>query len=107
MLLAKEGCIMPTGRDDGSGEKQAGLTGGSPRPTENPPPAGPAAAARKRTRPRPEGTPPPAVRLDDLYRLPMPKLFKLAEQEGIAEHTGMSRAQLIVGVVRRQIERGE
>ena len=50
---------------------------------------------------------PPALRLDDLYRLPMPKLFALAEKEGIAEHTGMNRAQLIVGVVRRQIERGE
>ena len=37
----------------------------------------------------------------------MPKLFALAEKEGIREHTGMSRAQLIVGVVRRQIERGE
>ena len=37
----------------------------------------------------------------------MPKLFKLAEKEGIHEHTGMTRAQLIVGVVRRQIERGE
>jgi transcription termination factor Rho len=37
----------------------------------------------------------------------MPKLFALAEKEGIAEHTGMNRAQLIVGVVRRQIERGE
>jgi transcription termination factor Rho len=36
----------------------------------------------------------------------MPKLFQLAEQEGIAEHTGMSRVQLIVGVVRKQIERG-
>ena len=47
------------------------------------------------------------LRLDDLYRLPMPKLFALAEQEGIAEHTGMNRAQLIVAVVRRQIERGE
>src|SRR3954454_20369860 len=47
------------------------------------------------------------LRLDDLYRLPMPKLFQLAEREGIAEHTGMNRAQLIVGVVRRQIERGE
>jgi transcription termination factor Rho len=46
-------------------------------------------------------------RLDDLYRMPMPALFKLAEKEGIHEHTGMSRAQLIVGVVRRQIERGE
>src|SRR6516225_7106904 len=48
-----------------------------------------------------------AFRLDDLYRLPMPKLFQLAEREGIAEHTGMNRAQLIVGIVRRQIERGE
>ncbi len=50
---------------------------------------------------------PPAQRLDDLYRLPMPKLFALAEKEGIAEHTGMNRAQLIVGIVRKQIERGE
>jgi transcription termination factor Rho len=47
------------------------------------------------------------MRLDDLYRLPMPKLFALAEREGISEHTGMNRAQLIVAVVRRQIERGE
>jgi transcription termination factor Rho len=37
----------------------------------------------------------------------MPKLFALAEREGVAEHTGMSRAQLIVAVVRRQVERGE
>ena len=73
--------------------------------------------ARKIMEPPPAGTPPapptstfrlpPALRLDDLYRLPMPKLFALAEKEGIAEHTGMNRAQLIVGVVRRQIERGE
>jgi transcription termination factor Rho len=47
------------------------------------------------------------ARLDDLYRLPMPKLFALAEREGIAEHTGMTRGQLIVGIVRRQIERHE
>jgi transcription termination factor Rho len=47
------------------------------------------------------------TRLDDLYRLPMPKLFALAEREGIAEHTGMNRGQLIVAIVRRQIERGE
>jgi transcription termination factor Rho len=45
-------------------------------------------------------------RLDDLYRLPMPKLFALAEREGIAEHTGMTRGQLIMTVVRQQIERG-
>ena len=50
---------------------------------------------------------PPAVKLDDLYRLAMPKLFNLAEREGIVEHTGMNRAQLIVGIVRKQIERGE
>src|SRR5258708_21560750 len=37
----------------------------------------------------------------------MPQLFALAEREGIMEHTGMTRAQLIVAVVRRQIERGE
>jgi len=48
-----------------------------------------------------------ACRLDDLYRMPMPKLFALAEKEGMHEHTGMNRAQLIVGIVRRQIERGE
>jgi transcription termination factor Rho len=49
----------------------------------------------------------PAVsRLDDLYRLPMPKLFTVAEREGMVEHTGMSRGQLIMSVVRHQIERG-
>src|SRR6516165_3822440 len=48
----------------------------------------------------------PAVRLDDLYRLPMPKLFAFAEKEGVAEHTGMNRGQLIAAVVRHQIERG-
>jgi transcription termination factor Rho len=47
------------------------------------------------------------ARLDDLYRLPMPKLFALAEREGISDHTGMSRVQAIVAIVRRQIERGE
>jgi transcription termination factor Rho len=46
------------------------------------------------------------TRLDDLYRLAMPKLFALAEREGIVEHTGMNRGQLIMGIVRRQIERG-
>src|SRR5262249_20136215 len=49
---------------------------------------------------------PTAVRLDDLYRLPMPKLFTFAEREGVAEHTGMNRGQLIAAVVRHQIERG-
>src|SRR5216684_4458833 len=49
----------------------------------------------------------PAVRLDDLYRLPMPKLFAFAEERGVGEHTGMNRGQLIAAVVRRQIERGE
>ena len=49
----------------------------------------------------------PALRLDDLYRMPMPALFKMAEGEGIHENSGMNRAQLIIGVVRRQIERGE
>jgi transcription termination factor Rho len=54
--------------------------------------------------PPPPGT--PATRLDDLYRLPMPKLFAFAEKEGVAEHTGMNRGQLIAAVVRHQIERG-
>ncbi|HWG43636.1 MAG TPA: transcription termination factor Rho [Gemmataceae bacterium] len=79
---------------------------------------------RRRTVRKPTDTPVPAsqpgnatssaptrvsalLRLDDLYRLPMPKLFALAEREGIAEHTGMNRGQLIVAVVRRQVERGE
>src|SRR5258708_39257231 len=46
-----------------------------------------------------------SLRLDDLYRLPMPKLFAQAEGEGIAEHNGISRAQLIVAMGLRQIER--
>src|SRR5205807_3017914 len=50
---------------------------------------------------------PGGLRLDDLYRLPMPKLFALAEREGISEHTGMNRGQMIVAVVRKQVERGE
>src|SRR6266540_3199625 len=49
---------------------------------------------------------PSAARLDDLYRLPMPKLFNFAEREGVNEHTGMTRGQLIMAVVRHQIERG-
>ncbi len=56
--------------------------------------------------PMPRGTG-PAARLDDLYRMPMPELFELAAKEGLRESTGLNRAQLIVGVVRRQIERGE
>ncbi len=50
---------------------------------------------------------PAGMRLDDLYRLPMPKLFNLAEREGITEHTGMTRVQLIVGIVREQVKRNE
>ncbi len=80
----------------------------APPAQQAPPPAatdGEADGARKRPAKK-EGMP-PAVRLDDLYRLAMPKLFNLAEREGIVEHTGMNRAQLIVGIVRKQIERGE
>ena len=85
--------------------------GGDDRPTgpprrPGPPPQQPVRrpAAGPRWRRHSAG---PGSRLDDLYRLPMPKLFAQAEKEGIAEHTGMNRAQLIVGIVRRQIERGE
>ncbi|HUR56042.1 MAG TPA: transcription termination factor Rho, partial [Gemmataceae bacterium] len=67
-------------------------------------PERPEPAERPDTGDRPRGN---GCRLDDLYRMPMPKLFELAESEGIHEHTGMNRAQLIVGIVRRQIERGE
>jgi len=77
--------------------------GGDDRP-RRPAPSGPPAPLRKPAEGEAAG---PGSRLDDLYRLPMPKLFALAEREGIAEHTGMSRAQLIVGIVRRQIERGQ
>jgi transcription termination factor Rho len=77
-------------------------------PQKAAPPAAAAAAARKRILRKPgEGGGPSPARLDDLYRLPMPKLFALAEREGIAEHTGMNRAQLIVAIVRKQIEGGE
>jgi transcription termination factor Rho len=69
-----------------------------------PPPTTPPALSQAATAPPASTT--GATRLDDLYRLPMPKLFGLAEREGIGEHTGMSRGQLIMGIVRRQIERG-
>src|SRR6516162_4113157 len=84
--------------DDGSGNVTRKRTGRKPvieSPTAPPLSSSSATAASG-----------PAVRLDDLYRLPMPKLFAFAEKEGVAEHTGMNRGQLIMGVVRKQIERG-
>ena len=78
---------------------------GEPVDSASPPPRTPAPAPP----PAPSGLTPAqaaATRLDDLYRLPMPKLFAFAEKEGIMEHTGMNRGQLIMAVVRRQIERG-
>lgn len=79
----------------------------APQPASAPP-----ASARSNNGPPPPAAPPvtpgpPGLRLDDLYRLTMIKLFAAAEKEGITDHTGMSRAQLIVGIVRKQIERGE
>ena len=68
-----------------------------PRPPLDRPPV-----ERPAPRPRQIG-----ARLDDLYRMPMPELFGLAEREGLREHASLSRAQLIVGIVRRQIERGD
>ena len=79
-------------------------------PGTAPPPPAPPAPAERAERPAPAERARPSgggSRLDDLYRMPMQNLFALAEKEGIHEHTGMSRAQLIVGIVRRQIERGE
>jgi transcription termination factor Rho len=69
---------------------------------EKPPAPAPTAPAAAATAPAAGN----ATRLDDLYRLPMPKLFALAEREGVAEHTGMNRSHLIMSVVRKQIERG-
>ena len=92
--------------DDGSGH----LTRKRITPRK---PSEPGAGAPAATATVPAAAPPPllratgGLRLDDLYRLPMPKLFQLAEREGIVEHTGMTRAQLIVAVVRRQVERSE
>src|SRR5262245_5987157 len=91
--------------DDGSSNATRRRT---PRKPSDPP--GPGPMTNTGTATAPPETPrriSAALRLDDLYRLAMPKLFQLAEREGIAEHTGMTRAQLIVGIVRRQIERGE
>jgi len=79
----------------------------APSNAANPANTAGAANRKKIVRKVPDPNGPPAVRLDDLYRLAMPKLFALAEREGIADHTGMNRAQLIVGIVRKQIERGE
>ena len=93
-----------------------------PRKPGEPGPSAPTPAAAAPPKPapppaereeRPERPAPPTrsggnpSRLDDLYRMPMPTLFKLAEKEGMHEHTGMTRAQLIIGIVRRQIERGD
>ena len=73
-----------------------------PRNDHNEAPRPPARPVRDPNEPRG-----PALRLDDLYRMPMPQLFKMAEGEGIHENSGMNRAQLIIGIVRKQIERGE
>src|ERR687898_850748 len=79
---------------------------GEAGPVSAPAPTPPAMAPVPSSQVPPSGRP-AGSRLDDLYRMPMHNLFKLAEKEGIHEHTGMNRAQLIVGIVRRQIERGE
>src|SRR5689334_2997275 len=59
---------------------------GGPRP-DGPRPDGPrpGPGAAPQAGPR-QPLPPGGLRLDDLYRLPMPKLFGVAEKEGIAEH---------------------
>jgi transcription termination factor Rho len=97
--------------DDGSGNstrrrpvrKPVGSTPAAGAPA---PPAPSASVASTPTAPA-RLIAPPGMRLDDLYRLAMPKLFALAEREGITEHTGMTRVQLIVSVVREQVKRNE
>jgi transcription termination factor Rho len=88
--------------DDGSGNVTRRRIQRRPQDSVNPP------SSTTLAPPAPGTASPPgaSTRLDDLYRMPMPKLFALAEREGIGEHTGMSRGQLIMGVVRHQIERG-
>src|SRR5262245_26727355 len=71
------------------------MDGGAPPPPSSAAPAAPSAASSA-----PSSGPAGSTRLDDLYRLPMPKLFAYAEREGIHEHTGMNRGQLIIGIVR-------
>jgi transcription termination factor Rho len=88
--------------DDGSGNLTRKRT--IRKPTDSAPDAATATATVPAAT---TGRTPSLLRLDDLYRLPMPKLFSLAEREGVGEHTGMNRAQLIVAVVRKQVERGE
>ena len=107
-LLRAAAARRPLPRKPGEPGPSAGPTSAPAHapPTNHAPP--PVERVDRPERPQPpmraNGNP---ARLDDLYRMPMPILFKLAEKEGMHEHTGMSRAQLIVGVVRRQIERGE
>ncbi len=72
-------------------------------PVAEAPPVVPAKAPEPEVLPGASG----GLRLDDLYRLSMPKLFAVAEREGLPEHAGITRAQLIVGIVRKQVERGE
>jgi transcription termination factor Rho len=88
--------------DDGSGNVTRRRIPRRPQDSVTPPSSAPAAVPTA-SPPASTGT---ATRLDNLYRMPMPRLFALAEREGIGEHTGMSRGQLIMGIVRRQIERG-
>jgi transcription termination factor Rho len=85
--------------DDGSGNVTRRRGPRRPGDVATAPPSVPATPIDPANRP-------PSVRLDDLYRLTMPKLFAYAEKEGVIEHTGMNRGQLITTVVRRQIERG-
>ncbi len=93
--------------DDGAGNTtrkrplRKPLAGTTTTTAEQAPPAQAPAGAGPATV-RPSG-----LRLDDLYRLPMPRLFSLAEREGITEHAGMTRVQLIVSIVREQVKRNE
>jgi transcription termination factor Rho len=95
---ARGGKRMPRKPMDGPGHGPVHQQMTMPPPPPMPPPQSRLPA------PPPTGK---GARLDDLYRLAMPKLFERAESEGVAEHSGLTRAQLIVAIVRRQIERGD
>src|SRR5438067_2467526 len=86
------GSIMAVARsDDGPGNlTRKRTTRKIPGSEAAPPPTGVATAPPPPAPAmlRPLTGPAIGMRLDDLYRLAMPKLFALSEREGIVEHTG-------------------
>src|SRR5437870_2077406 len=83
--LLRAATRRPLRKPGESGPPPGPMSPAGPPGAHTPAPA-PAQPTDRADRPRPTGA---GCRLDDLYRMPMPNLFKLAEKEGINEHTGM------------------